>query len=188
MAMNEVNIRWTMPNGVDTSSVMYFSATTPIATQRLRLGGLASGVAVFLNDQTEYSVATSGRVLEEETGALLGEWTHTSIYDGVGGDAGEPVADSTQVLLRWVTGSVLGGRFVRGRTFIPGLSVSHLTNGNLSTTAISGCQAAQSSFLGAGTGFGVWHRPKGGVGGALVPASGGTTWQELAVLRRRRNS
>lgn len=187
MPIREISTVWTLPSGLTTRSVMYFGATGDLSITRQRIDELWEGCSTYLSDQVSWAVATTGKVLDDMTGQMIQMWSHAAIRDGVGKVAGEPVADATQALIAWPTGAVRRGRFVLGRTFVPGVAADNLGNGNLAVSAQSGMQVAANAFLGAGVQFGIWHRPVGGAGGELVGASGAAVRSELAVLRRRRN-
>lgn len=104
-----------------------------------------------------------------------------------GASAGEVVPFTTQLLIRWRTGDYVNGREIRGRTFIPGTLETVSSNGapagsfvvtsNINITAWLG----DADTVGAG-GFIIYsptHRQPAAV-------SGGTLWNQFAVLRTRR--
>jgi len=101
--------------------------------------------------------------------------------------AGEAVPDASQGLMRWSTGTIIDGRFVQGRTFIPGVSTSRVSQANLNAATQSAWNAAAVTLIAANVGLSVWHRPVGGAGGFSAVVDGGTAWSEFAVLRRRRS-
>lgn len=184
----EVNTTWTPPSGISTKSVMYFGPGATPAFVRLSIQEMWEALVSALSTTTTWSIDTDGRILDSATGTLLGAWTDPEVLTGAGTDAGQPVPDASQVLMRWSTGSVVAGRFLQGRTFVPGLSNSETEGGNLGAGTRTTFVNAQAGFLLALAGqFGVWHRPKNKAGGVFVSATGGTTAAELAVLRRRRN-
>jgi hypothetical protein len=88
--------------------------------------------------------------------------------------------------MRWDTSIIINHRFLRGRTYIPGMSTGGMVNGNVSSSIVSAWTTAGQAMITAGKGFGVWHRPVLGVGGEFHQATVATVWPELAVLRRRR--
>lgn len=186
--MIEVTTTWNPPSGVTTKSVMYFGPGADPSIVRLRVHELWDALSHALSNQCSWSVDTEGRILDSSTGTLLGSWTEATTRADAGIGTGQPVADATQALLRWQTGTVVSGRFLQGRTFVPGLEGNELLAGNLGAATVTSFVAAQASFLLATSGqFGIWHRPKAGAGGVWVPVTGGSTASELAVLRRRRN-
>lgn len=182
----EIITDWTTPAGAGFASVMYFDENVLASDQRTDLGVLWGAIDNTLDSNVLWAVRTTGRDLNSATGTLTGVWTDTSAVVGAGSVAGQVTPDAAQILLRWNGTNIVNGRFVRGHTFVPGLSTAGVNEGNLSSGSTSAIQAAIDNFLAAGNGFGVWHRPQGGSGGLLSNVEEGSVWSEFAVLRRRR--
>lgn len=185
--MFEVLTQWTIPSGINTRSVMYFAEGVGLAAARQSVNTLFTNVRSLIGTGVTWQVLPDARVLDETTGTMTGIETDATARVGSGNAAALFVADATQVLLTWTTGRVINGRFVKGRTFVPGLDANLLAGGNLGAGTQATFAGAAQALAGSASGFGVWHRPKGGVGGILVPTTGGGCNKELAVLRRRRN-
>lgn len=191
--IRQVQVNWVTQSGPGKVSVFNFSAAgASITAQRDALRTMLEVLDSNLVPGTTWSIENAGRVLDDATGALTGAWSDGAAITGAGGAAGQPVADATQVLLQWQTGVIEGGRFLRGRTFIPGLNRDYTNLGNLSTSIVTTWGAALTTFVGSSTGFGIWRRPWPGsvtrpaYSGAFQAASTGDVWPELAVQRRRR--
>ncbi len=182
----EIVVDWTTVNGAGKASVFFFGTGSTITAQRAALGAWLVSVRGSLTTVTSYAIRQTGRVLDDASGALVGSWTEATGFSGSGASATQPVADASQILFQWRTGNIVNGRYLRGRTFIPGLPVGQLTGGNLTGAQVTGLQAAGNTLVGAGVELGVWHRPTSGSGGVFFPASSCTVWPEMAVLRRRR--
>jgi len=183
----EILVDWTTPSGSDHRSVMMFGLAAPVTEQRVALKAFLDTIKSQLEDSTSWTIETAGRELDDATGALTGVWSDGTAASGVGVVSGQVVADATQVLMQWRTDHIVNGRFLQGRTFIPGVSASHLSNGNLDSTTITAWQGAGAALIAAGKQFGVWHRPVLGAGGVFWAADTAAVWGELAVLRRRRS-
>jgi len=166
--------------------VMMYDLAGDVAIQRAELGTFLGAVDAFLDSNAVWTVETSGRELDDTTGTLTGVWSNATAQTGAGATAGQCVPDSAQVLLRWFTDAIVGGTFLRGRTYIPGLSTANILDGNLAVATVTGIQTAINNFMTATETFGIWHRPVGGAGGAFELVSTGSVWSEFAVLRRRR--
>lgn len=182
----EILVDWTTAAGSASRSVMMFGLVSSVADQRLALKAFLDNIKSQLDNGVAWTIETSGRELDDATGALTGVWSEATPSAGVGVVNGEPVSDATQALMQWRTDHIVGGRFLQGRTFIPGLSTTHLSNGNLSSTAIAAWTTAGQILCDAAVQFGVWHRPTLGAGGVFWAADTAAAWGELAVLRRRR--
>lgn len=185
--MLEVTTSWTIPSGISTKSVMYFADGTDIVAARNRVKGALGSITDRLASGVTFTVDHDCRILNSATGALQGIVADATVQEGVGSGAALPIPDASQVLMVWDTGVVIGGRFLKGHTYIPGLDANLLTNGNLGASAAGAFANAANLMTNPSAGFGVWHRPKGGAGGQHVLATGGGVKLELAVLRRRRN-
>lgn len=177
---------WTAPAGGGEVSVMYFHADSAVADQRAALASFWTDVQGALTSTTSWRIRDDGVELDEATGTLTGAWGSAVVYSDSGDQATQPVADASQALLRWNTTTVINGRFLKGRTYVPGVAAANLVGGNLS----AGMQAAYAGFIGdfldALVGFSVWHRPKGVDPGQAISVTSGSLWEEMAVLRRRR--
>lgn len=185
--LREILIEWNTASGTGKRSVMYFQAGTAVSAQRTAIFNWLTAIKPRLTAGTQFGVAISGREIEDTDGSLAGAWTEASAKSGNGTGAGQGVADATQVLVRWQTLQIIGRRFLAGRQFIPGLIASDLSGGNLSGTALTVIQGANTALISAGVGLSVWHRPIAGSGGTNRVVVASDTWSELAVLRRRRS-
>lgn len=184
--MREILVDWATPAGGGFRTVTYWEDSASAASQRAALGAMLGSVDAFLDSNAVWLVETSGRELDEATGTLTGVWSEATAQTGAGALAGQCVPDAAHVLLRWNTSSIVGGRFVKGRSFIPGLSTANVLDGNLALATVSGIQTALNTFVAAAPTFGVWHRPDAANPGTHAAISSATVWNEFAVLRRRR--
>lgn len=98
--------------------------------------------------------------------------------------ASDPLPWATQGLMRWTTGTFIGGRQVRGRTFIPGTLESCNTLGVPNATYSSIVVPAIATFLGTtGVTPVIWSR-KNHSGWPII---NGDLWSKWAELRSRRD-
>jgi hypothetical protein len=182
----EIITDWVTPAGSGFASVMYFDPATAVATQRAALGAFFGTVDADLNNQVNWTVRNDGRELDDATGTLTGNWNTAVNQTGTGAGTVDAVPDASQVLFRWSTGDIVNGRLVKGRTFVPGLEISALADGNLDPAFFSGLNGACTTLAASGAGFQIWHRPIAGSGGSAHAVLSGVVWAELAVLRQRR--
>lgn len=184
--LRQILTDWTTASGSGKVTVMYFLAAESVVDQRAAIHDLFNDMGVGLDDSCSFTVRTSGVEIDDETGTLIGSWSEPTAQTGTGDGSGQPVADAIQVLLQWQTPAIVGGRFLKGRTFVPGLGNGNEAGGNLAPTAQTTFQGIVDTFVDSDVGFGVWHRPAAGSGGSFDQVISGTVWSELAVLRRRR--
>lgn len=126
---------------------------------------------------------TTVTIVDNATNEPTGTET-VSGYSLVGGSSGEPLPWQTQALVWWNSGAWVGGRQVRGKTFIGALTESANDNtGNVSSTVRSHLALAAGHLLSPIDGqFEVWSRAHT----ASYPIQSATVTPRWAFLRSRR--
>ena len=136
----------------------------------------------YLNTTTTWSLDTDVDILNTATGQLQAT-VSVSSANGAGNESGTLVPQAAQALLRWSTGEVVNGRFVRGRTFIPGLNTSSIDGGEVASAVRSGIVTQMTQMISdANSELVVWSRTNG----VAVPVTAVSVWDEWAILRGRR--
>jgi hypothetical protein len=184
--VREILTDWKTDAGSSFRSVMYFDNTVSVASQRSALATFWGAVDASLNSDISWEIEKAGRELGEVTGTLINTWAEGTSHTGTGAGSVQPIPDAAQVLFKWTTALILGGRVLKGRTNAPGLEISAMDGGNIGSAFLTNFDAYGQSLISSAVGFGVWHRPVAASGGKFAPAVSCTTWSELAVLRRRR--
>jgi hypothetical protein len=174
-------------SGLPYYSNLYFEGTTEGEADAALAAVIAFWQAVDnrIVDNATWTVDPTVEVVSTENGQVTG------LFDGTGGtgsgnDAGDPLPPNTQGLIRWRTGDYVGGREIRGRTFIPGAPEAENAAGVPSSSYVSQMQTAASGLLTAAAGAGglvIWSRTK------LQPAAvvSASVWNQWATLRSRRD-
>lgn len=181
----EILVDWTTASGGGKVSVFHMASLDPVGPQRAAIAAFCNSLESFLSSGTTWAVRTEGRDLDSGTGTLTALWSDTTAHNGVGAASSTAVSDASQVLIRWFTDSIVNGRLVRGRTFIPGASVATAGNGNPGAGVLSVGGTAAETLAGF-VGFQIWHRPVNGAGGSAHQVTGSSVWTEYGILRRRR--
>jgi hypothetical protein len=185
--MNRVRTVWNGVAGAPYYSNHYFTDTSIItdaidATQAVKTfwDALTGNIVSGLNYLIEPEVAR----IQTADGQLVGAWTVPGLTGG-GTFVGDQGPRASQGLITWQTGKVVAGRFLKGRTFIPGLGEPvNGPGGNPLASAVSGWTTAATALIAdAGNELVVWSRTHG-VAEPAVSGQGGTQW---AVLRSRRD-
>lgn len=129
--------------------------------------------------------------VEATTGVLTAAFAGTDPTSTVCTGTGDSLPRQTQGLIRWATSTVIDGRRLRGRLFVPAPNeASNGATGLPSSAYITALTTAGATVFTAGATASapvVWHRPRPGSVGAhalITSASGGTAW---SVLRSRRS-
>nr|CRY97465.1 hypothetical protein [uncultured prokaryote] len=199
MPVRQITIEWTVQNSRPGVSVLAFDSAGDVEAQRQGLQDALNLMDTVLMPQTSWHIAGEGREFDAATGELVAAWIGVAPLNGAGDGSGAfAVPNASMALARLNTGVVQDGRFIKGRTFIPGLAAANTMGGELSGGAISTIGGAFNSLVLDDLGLSVWHRPrKAGMdpvtgdpiaarAGSLVPVENVTVWNELAVLTRRR--
>jgi len=166
-------------------STMYFNviggltAQNAVAATGAFWNGVKNLVATGIVMATEADVAT----MEAGTGEITGI-TATTPVSVTGTGTGTTAPTASQGLIRWRTGYYVGGREIRGRTFIPGLCVAAVASGNPTASYLSTANAAAATLVAdANSELMIWSKKNGEVAPVLL----GSTWSSFAVLRSRRD-
>lgn len=135
--------------------------------------------------QTTYTTGPEVQIVEAATGNVVGVDTITPItITGTGNFDKEP--PMTQFLVRWLTGFYAGGRQIRGRTFLPGVTNGAVNpnTGRPTDGARNGRQAAAQTLINsANAELLIWSRKNG----QAVVVTSSSVWEKFAVLRSRRD-
>lgn len=165
----------------------YFLEDTPTQTlansANSAVGTFWGAIAALM--RTGITYATGGQVDQLNlSGDLEGAFAVTPATGSGSNGTADILPFATQALVRWNTGLVLGGRFLKGRTYIPGLTEGSSVAGTLNsvdrTTILN---AANALISDVNSKLAVWSRASAGA----ATATGADVWQQFAVLRSRRD-
>lgn len=159
MRLNRLIVAWAGPSVVGTAvNVLHFEGAegaVPDVAAVLSAYGLLAGL---LPAGVTCTIPNGGDVIEDTTGELVDVWTSTGGGTVTGtGLAG--AAAGVGACITWLTGGIVNGRRLRGRTFIVPLNASlYEGDGTLNTPALTGLNAWAAAMRASG-GLAVWHRP-----------------------------
>lgn len=129
--------------------------------------------------------------VNDATGVLTGAFAGTDPTTTVGTFAGERLPLQTQGLLRLQTSTVVNGRRLRGRLFIPGVcETDNDATGNPTAGFVTDLNTAGAALLAAGATASdavIWHRPTNGAGGSSADITGISAASSWSVLKSRRS-
>lgn len=185
--MKRIVVSWDGPQIVGNAvNVLHFGETiNDIAANVLAAygnlaGALPTGVTITVPDNGEF--------IDELTGELTGVWTEVGTGGTVTGVAGQASAFAgVGACVSWLTGGIVGGHRVRGRTFLVPLSVNASDDdGTLNEAIRVLIEDFADDMLTADVG--VWSRPKaGGPAGSFWPATSSRLRDKAAFLSSRRD-
>ena len=172
-------------SGASQVSTMYFATSDGLLAQ-----DAATAVRTFWDNlkgriANDYTVQVENEVItiDVATGEPYSSSAVTS-SPVVGLQEAEPLPWATQGLVQWATGAFIGGRRLRGRTFIPGTTATDNTVGVPTTTYKSGLQSAAAALIGdTASMLVIYSRAHT----TYQPVIAGTAWAKWAELRSRRD-
>lgn len=184
--MREIITDWTLASGGGHVTVQYFDPTILLDVQRAAIDQMYTALADQFATTTGWSVRTEGRVVDPITGETTGFWADGTVLDGSGIGPLQPWADANNALVQWRTDTVVRGRRLQGRTFLPGFGSGAVSGGNL-LPALQSLIITAADTMREDAGLLVWSRPVDGAGGQATLASSCSVWSEIAIQRGRRN-
>jgi hypothetical protein len=157
------------------------------------VGGADELEAFFLAIQgtvplgVQWSIPSSGDLMESTTGDLVGTWSDPGTGGTVtsNGPAGFTNGVGTRIV--WGTSGLFGGRRVRGSTFIVPLTVGAYEGaGNITSTVMGTLQTAANALVGTATPWVVWSRPTPTLTGEVNEITSASVPDRVSWLRTRR--
>jgi hypothetical protein len=167
---------------------MHWAGTTQTDAESA-IAALAAGWAALdaqVSNLLTWSTESDVEQISAATGELLGVFQVDPVADAGTGTA-DPLPFATQGLIRWRTGSIVNGREVRGRTFIPAPTEAVAIDGRPSAAFVTAASAAIAAWTGGLVALEIWHRPNELGAGSAWSVETGQLWNQFAVLRSRRD-
>jgi hypothetical protein len=146
-------------------------------------------IAVGLTNDVTFQVQAGTSRYAAATGELQQIYSTTGSGVITGGVNTATIPRAAQGLIRWATDDIVAGRQIRGRTFLPGIPATQVTDtGLLSSAAITQYGGEANELLTAlAAVLVIWHRPVAGAGGSEHAVTSASVWDNLAVLTSRRD-
>ena len=188
MPMYRVRTQFTGVTGSPWLSTINFDAANTVGTQALAdaavvaVGNFWSGVKSLINTVVAYTTLPDVLVLND-SGVATNSWATTPVASvGTSGSTLLPIA--SQIVVRGLTSTFVGGRQLRGRIFIPGLTTASDAAGAVAGATLTQVTTAANTLNGvAAPSWSIWSR----VNATVVPVSAVSVWSQFAVLRSRRD-
>jgi hypothetical protein len=152
-----------------------------------------TSVAGYLPSSVHIDSPTDGDIIDDATGALTGTYSHAAGTTLIG-TASDFYAGPVGACINWITGVVLDGHRVKGRTFLVPLTLDgYDSDGTLADAYRTGLQTAVGVLLADAAGhLKIWHRPlhatlsHGARAGGSATVVAAQVPDLAAVLRSRR--
>lgn len=137
----------------------------------------------YIVNEIAWEVSGVVQAIDDVTGAVLAAGV-TDAETGNGEATQEMLPLSTQMLIKWRTGIYVGGREIRGRTFVPGLADFVNAEGAVDETVHDALADDLATWLGGLSAPPlIWSRTNGD----SQPIAAAEVWDQFAVLRSRRD-
>lgn len=165
---------------------MYFRDTVGGVTAQDAVNDVAAmwgAIDLYCSTLMTWATEPEVAVINPANGEITGTQVTTSL-GGTGGTSGDLIPFASQGLIRWRTGVYIGGREVRGRSFIPGLNEAASAVGVPTTTFVGVVNTAVNTFLTSAVSAPTIWSKKNGVEHVITS---GSLWSQFAVLRSRRD-
>jgi hypothetical protein len=184
--MIRIRAVWTGVSGSPWYSNFYFagSGSTDAQAAADAVYALFFGLRNALANDIVISIDPFAPTIDPATGDITGGFT-VDPGDAIGGAATDDMLPTqTQALVTLRTGQYVGGREIRGKWFLGGLTeVNNVQTGLVSSSLISAVTDLWETLLATGPDLLVWSRKNG----VTAPVQSATMTGVWSVLRSRRD-
>ncbi len=159
MQLQRVEVVWSGgPIAGGGLGVHYFAGdVTP--TDPLDVAVAYAALLAAIPPSVTIQVSGSGDVIEDTTGELVDTWTGSTPAILTGAGSPNECAAGVGACISWLTGGIVSGRRLRGRTFlVPIVASEYDAQGTLKTGTLTALEDFGDGMLAAGP-LAVWHRP-----------------------------
>lgn len=190
MSIYRAQLIWTGWNGAPGYSNLYASLAVDAGDWGTALNALAGEFVKVCPNTVHIKPGSEIVELDETDGTIVDVATVAGATDHVGlGTTGN--AGAAGACINWLTDGIVGGRRVRGRTFVVPMGGGYFDmDGTLTSGALGTLLAGAASYVTALGGEAVvWARPNAtkGLVGSAHPITVANVRDRVAVLRSRRD-
>ena len=189
MQLNRLVLTWSGPQVVGGGvTVMHFEGAEGAVPDCAAIKAAWEAMATSIPSGVTITVPNSGDVIEDTTGLLVDVWTGT----GGGTVAGSGPSNSFSgvgACISWLTGGIVNGKRLRGRTFVVPLCAGVADLDGTITASTMTQLGTLANALQASGGLAVWHRPTtaGGSDGTSYGVLSNRVRDKAAFLSSRRD-
>lgn len=187
--LNRLVVAWAGPQVVGTAvNVLHFSASDNSAPPLAAVVSAYQGLASLLPSGVTITIPGSGDQINDTNGVLTGVWAGSG-GGVVSGSGPATAAAGVGACVSWLTGGIVAGRRLRGRTFlVPVTSLAFDGGGHFGAATMTQLGTFANAMQASGP-LAVWHRPssKGATDGNSYGVVSNRVRNKVAVLRSRRD-
>ena len=192
-SIQKVQAVWTGFQGAPGTTTMYATAAADLLAP---LRAFFAALVTFFPTGLTITLPGIGDIIDDTNGELTGTWGPVTSPAIVVGSSSASYAAPAGVSVQWHTTGIVGGRRVKGRTYLVPWA-SGQTDGTPSAASLTALSTALGTYLTASAGnMKVWQRPREASDGPPpVTARVGSSWPVdgsqvgdfMSVLRSRRD-
>jgi hypothetical protein len=179
--LNVIRVQWTGLIGMPGVSTFFCTGDPSFLLAKLKT--FYTAIANYVPSGITWTFPGSGIVIDSSTGQAVSSWASTAPAPGTSGATGGFSAPGGAVI-NWRTGFFVGGRELRGRTFIVPING---TNYDSTGRLVSGCVNALSNAANAVPGGGNPLVVYGRATASNAPVTSASVPSKVVVLRSRRD-
>jgi len=139
-----VRVTWDGLGGLPGVSTFYYPSSAPVLTG---LTSFFNAIKGLVPSTLTWTIPNSGDTIDMTDGSLVGGWLGTGGGTVTGTQVGQTYAAGVGARVQWNTLGIVGGRRVRGATFIAPITGSNFdASGTIGSTALSTLQTAASAL------------------------------------------
>lgn len=183
-ALRKIPVAWSGAAGLPGLSIFYAPFGTDAGADLMTFFNAVKGL---FPSSVQWQVPTSGDTITDSDGAITGAWTAGTGGSVVGTGSGTYAA-GVGAYINWQTGTIIGRRRLKGRTFLaPFITLNYDSSGSITPTALTTAQAAATALASSGH-LVIWHRPTsiGAADGGSGAVVAGQVPDQVTSLRTRR--
>lgn len=159
MRLNRLVLAWNGPQVVGGGvTVLHFEGAEGAVPDVAAIKSAVTALAAVIPAGVTITVPASGDVIEDTTGTLLDVWAGSG-GGTVAGSGPSNTAAGAGACIGWLTGGIVNGRRLRGRTFIVPLTTAAYDLDGTITSSSLGVVSTFANAVQASGGLAVWHRP-----------------------------
>lgn len=193
MAITRITAQWGNFRGAPGYSNFHFDGEfldeSGVEAAAVAVHGFFEAFRHSLPGSVDIDIRPTAEVIDEASGQITST-VDFAVPPTVHGGTGDNYSAATGAVVNWNTQDYVGGRRVRGRTFLVPLATSAFdSSGDIASANLTAIRTAAAGLITAPIDhpLSVWRRPVGGAGGSSHVVSSATVPDLGAVLRSRRD-
>lgn len=177
-----VRVAWTGTKGMPGVSTFYYDTLGDL--QLTSIKSFFTAIKAAIPAAVTITVPSTGVTIDTATGQPNGTWSQPAAGGTVVGTGVGAFAAPVGAVVNWNTGVFVGGRQLRGKTFlVPLIGSTFEADGTITAGDLTAFRTAAANLIGANPGFNIWSRRSAAFAGVVS-----ATVPDLpAVLRSRRD-